>query len=122
MLPQQGDGSHFADQVSEKRLPVSRRKLTSPMNPPRHRLQWTLLFSIIDRTGRWLAREMMLTGVTSNPTPTCLKFRKSSEKRSRKGRFVSVPILMAAFGSYRFDDLKAEPPDHPVPRCDPPIT
>ena len=80
------------------------------------------LFSVIDWTERWLAREMMLTGVTSNPTPTCPKSRNSSGKRSRRGRFVSVPILMAVFASCQFDSLKSETPAHPVPRCDQPIT
>jgi hypothetical protein len=122
MVPQQPVGLYSADQVSEKRLPVSRRKLTDPMSPSRRRFQWTLLFSIIDRTGRWLAREMMLTGVTSNRTPTCPKSRKSSGKRSRKGRFVSVPILMAAFASCQFDSLRSETLAHPVPKCNRPIT
>ena len=63
--------------------------------------------SVIERKERWLAQAMMLTGVTSNPTPSCRRSRNSSGKRSRKGRFASVRILTAAFGSCRFALPKA---------------
>lgn len=79
-----------------------------PSYPRRAKLQCTLLSPVVDWTERWPAPEMILTGVTSNPTPTCPKSRNSSVKKSGGGRFESAPILMAAFASCRFDNLKAE--------------
>ena len=64
-------------------------------------------FPVVDRTKRWLARETMVTGATSKPTPICRRSRNSSGKRSRRGRFVSAPILTAVFASCRFDRLKS---------------
>ena len=61
---------------------------------------------VIDWTKRWLAREIVLTGVILNSTRTFRRSRNSSGTRSRRGRFVSVPILMAVFASCRLDRLK----------------
>jgi hypothetical protein len=121
-VPPIGRRFHFADHVSEKRLPVSRKRLPSLSTPTRPKFQWRLLFPVIDWTERWLAREILLTGVTSNPMPTCLRFRNSSGKRSGMGRFVFVPILMEVFASCRFDSLEPNTPAHPTPSSDQPIT
>ena len=75
-------------------------------------------FLVIDWTGRWLEREMLLTGVTSNPMLTCPRSKNSSGTRSGMGRFVFVPILMAVFASCRFDSLETDTPAHAIPSSD----